>query len=166
MAQKSDPHPRVAEMLPCNSLTTAGLHRSSTITALFLRHFAAFLNLVLNCLKGFCDWQLLGHVNQVICSPILLDINPLHGCLSLGTRPDNPCSLLQPVFASTKWEHKRIVCKFKIILLKVSQVQAFAKSQAFSSSGALASTGMENPTKLSGGASKLSLLFFSGCEQR
>ena len=61
MAYKSDPRLRVAEMLPCNSLTMVKI--SFIITAFFLWHFAAFFNLVLNCLKGFHDWQLLGHVN-------------------------------------------------------------------------------------------------------
>lgn len=43
------------------------------------------------------------------------------------------------MFVSIKGEHKTIVCKFKIILLKESQVLAFVKSQVFSSLGALGS---------------------------
>lgn len=66
VACTSDPHLRVAEMLPCNSLTVVGLQIQAvpfTVTALFLWYSAAFSNPVLNCLKGLHGWQLLGHVN-------------------------------------------------------------------------------------------------------
>lgn len=116
---------RVLEMLPCNSLTCC---ETSDKGPAFQCHrpFAAFLNVVLNCLKGLHDWQLLGHMDYVLCSPVLLGtkVPPL-----LGTRLVNLCSLsLQAVS-----KHKRIVCKFKIITLKVSQFLVFANSQAFSS---------------------------------
>lgn len=59
-----DPHLSISEMLPYNSLTVAGLQIQAvphTVAALFWWHFVAFLNLVLNRLKGFSDWNLLGH---------------------------------------------------------------------------------------------------------
>lgn len=65
MACKSDLHLRVAEMFPCNSLAVVGLQIKvlpSSVTGLFW-FFAAFLNLVLSCLKVLHDWQLLGHMN-------------------------------------------------------------------------------------------------------
>lgn len=68
VACKSDPHLRVGEMLPCNSLTVVRLQIKVlpfSTTGLFWS-FAAFLNLVLNCLKGLHDWQLLGHMNEVL----------------------------------------------------------------------------------------------------
>lgn len=55
-----------------------------TVAAPFLWHSVAFLTLVLNCLKGFCSQQLLGHIDWVFNPCTLLNMTPLYSCLVEG----------------------------------------------------------------------------------